>query len=83
MDFKMKKDDVYRGMMAVAKNARKKVLIRKNSSVFFIVEFPYNERMSEIMGEACYEVKGEVVDEYPIWGYSFKHLIENYNLFED
>ena len=66
----------------VAKADDKKVVIVKNyKGLIDVIEFAFDERMTEIMGENYYSLKGELVTEYS-YPISFKEAAEEYNYYE-
>ncbi len=82
MEFKLKKDSGLGGMIMVAQDQKKRVIIRKSGASFLIVEFPYDSSMSEAMGKPYYSLQGEVHSEYPTKGETFAGLAEHYNDYE-
>ena len=70
------------GYSMVAKSDEKKVIIRKtHKGLLDVIEFPINERMTEIMGENYYSLKGELVTEYS-YPITFKEAVADYNYYE-
>ena len=82
IDFKRKKDSAWGGMCLIGQDEEKRVIIRKKGRRFLIVEFKRDQRMSEIMGEAYYDVKGEIVSDTED-SCSMAEMAEEYNLYEN